>query len=55
MRLAPAPMLLRLHPGLAIAVAGETSRTTHASPATVDSCRYFAGLVSGGAERLLRL
>lgn len=45
MRLAPVPMLLHLHPPLAVAVAGETSRTTHASPAAVDACRYFAGLV----------
>eukprot|EP00903_Cladosiphon_okamuranus_P008820 g8447.t1 len=47
MRLAPAPMLLRLHPELAVAVAGETSRTTHASRTTVDSCRYYAALLVG--------
>lgn len=45
MRLAPSPMLLRLHPELAVTVAGETSKSTHASKATVDACRYFAGLV----------
>eukprot|EP00903_Cladosiphon_okamuranus_P008821 g8448.t1 len=47
MRLAPAPMLLRLHPELAVAVAGETSRTTLGSVAAVDSCRYYAGLLVG--------
>eukprot|EP00752_Nemacystus_decipiens_P016207 g14494.t1 len=40
-------MLLRRHPELAVAVAGETSRTTHGSPAAVDSCRYYAGLLVG--------
>ncbi|CAN0040442.1 unnamed protein product [Scytosiphon promiscuus] len=50
MRLAPAPMLLRRHPELAITVAGETSRTTHASETTVDACRYFAGLLVGAMD-----
>ncbi|CAM9339654.1 unnamed protein product, partial [Hapterophycus canaliculatus] len=50
MRLAPAPMLLRRHPELALTVAGETSRTTHASKSTVDSCRYFAGLLVGAMD-----
>lgn len=45
MRLGPVPMLLHAHPELAIQVSGESSRTTHASRACVDSCRYFAGLV----------
>jgi ADP-ribosylglycohydrolase len=45
MRLAPAPLAFANNPELAIRVAGDSSRTTHAAPECVDSCRYFAGLL----------
>jgi ADP-ribosylglycohydrolase len=35
---------------LAIHNAGESSRTTHAAPTTIDACRYFAGLLLGALE-----
>jgi ADP-ribosyl-[dinitrogen reductase] hydrolase len=47
MRLAPVPLAFRANFGLAIHNAGESSRTTHGAPATVDACRYFAGLLLG--------
>lgn len=54
MRLAPVPLFFRHDPLLAIQLAGESSRTTHALPVCVDACRYFAGLILGalaGVER----
>ena len=47
MRLAPAPLAFAGSPEEAIARAGESSRTTHAAPECVDSCRYFAALLVG--------
>ncbi len=45
MRLAPAPLAFANRPSEAIRIAGESSRTTHAAPECIDSCRYFAGLL----------
>jgi ADP-ribosyl-[dinitrogen reductase] hydrolase len=47
MRLAPIPLAFRRDIELAIHNAGESSRTTHAAPTTIDACRYFAGLLLG--------
>lgn len=47
MRLAPVPLFFRHDTMLAIQLAGESSRTTHALPVCVDACRYFAGLLLG--------
>lgn len=45
MRLAPAPLAFARDPERAIALAGESSRTTHAAAECVEACRYFAGLL----------
>jgi ADP-ribosylglycohydrolase len=50
MRLAPVPLAFRRDVELAIDNAGESSRTTHAAPTTIDACRYFAGLLIGALE-----
>jgi ADP-ribosyl-[dinitrogen reductase] hydrolase len=50
MRLAPVPFAFRRNVELAIHNAGESSRTTHAAPTTIDACRYFAGLLLGALE-----
>jgi ADP-ribosyl-[dinitrogen reductase] hydrolase len=50
MRLAPVPLAFRRDVELAIHNAGESSRTTHAAPTTIDACRYFAGLLLGALE-----
>ena len=50
MRLAPVPLAFRQNVELAIHHAGESSRTTHAAPTTIDACRYFAGLLLGALE-----
>ena len=47
MRLAPAAMAFAGEPELAIAMAGASSRTTHAALECVDACRYFASLLLG--------
>jgi len=47
MRLAPVPLFFASDPKQAIHYASETSRTTHATKAAVDACRYFAGLIVG--------
>ena len=52
MRLAPVPLFFRHEPALAIQLAGESSRTTHALPVCVDACRYFAGLILGALAGL---
>lgn len=52
MRVAPVPLFFRRDPALAIQLAGESSRTTHALPVCVDACRYFAGLILGALARL---
>ncbi len=50
MRLAPVVLAFRRDFELAIHNAGESSRTTHAAPTTIDACRYFAGLLLGALE-----
>lgn len=47
MRLAPVVLYYRADAGQAIRMAGESSRTTHSSPACVDACRYLAALILG--------
>ena len=47
MRLAPVPMFFEDDAERAIAMAGESSRTTHGTAMAVDACRYFAALLIG--------
>jgi len=47
MRLAPVPLFFASNAKEAIHYASESSRTTHATKAAVDACRYFAGLLVG--------
>lgn len=54
MRLAPVPLFYARTPEEAIEKAGESSRTTHATRAAVDACRYLGALLVGavsGVER----
>ena len=39
MRLCPVPLLYRNNPAIAIAISGESSRTTHGADAALDACR----------------
>jgi ADP-ribosyl-[dinitrogen reductase] hydrolase len=50
MRLAPIPLFFASNPKQAIDYSGESSRTTHATKAAVDACRYFAGLIVGALQ-----
>jgi ADP-ribosyl-[dinitrogen reductase] hydrolase len=47
MRLAPVPLYYRTDAERAIALAGDSSRTTHGNRVAVDACRYMAGLILG--------
>ncbi len=47
MRLAPIPLAFAGNPAEAIRLAGEMSRTTHASREPVDACRYYTALLVG--------
>lgn len=47
MRLAPIPLGFAQNPLVAIKMAAEMSRTTHAAPEPIDACRYYAGLIIG--------
>jgi len=47
MRLAPVPMRYVTDPFTAIERSGKSSRTTHATLAAVDACRYFGGMLVG--------
>ena len=47
MRLVPVPLFFERDPERAIALAADSSRTTHGSVDAVDACRYFAGLIIG--------
>jgi ADP-ribosyl-[dinitrogen reductase] hydrolase len=47
MRLAPVPLFFFGRGVDAIALAGESSRTTHGAPVAVDACRYLAALILG--------
>jgi ADP-ribosylglycohydrolase len=46
MRLAPVPMFFANDPEQAIHLSGESSRTTHQTPACIDACRYLGGLLA---------
>jgi ADP-ribosyl-[dinitrogen reductase] hydrolase len=50
MRLAPLVLAFASDPKTAIAMAGESSQTTHGAKEAVDACRYFAALVLGALE-----
>ncbi len=45
MRLAPVPLAFASDPERAVALAGESSRTTHGAVECVDACRYYAALI----------
>lgn len=47
MRLAPVAMAFEKDVEQALAMAGESSKTTHGALAAVDACRYFSGLLVG--------
>jgi ADP-ribosylglycohydrolase len=47
MRLAPVPLAFAADPARAVALAGDSSRTTHAAVEAVDACRYYAALIVG--------
>ncbi|MBP2145421.1 ADP-ribosylglycohydrolase [Methanofollis sp. W23] len=50
MRLAPVPLFYAADPVRAIALSGESSRTTHGAQTAVDACRYFGGLLAGAVQ-----
>jgi ADP-ribosylglycohydrolase len=50
MRLAPIALAYRSNINLAIHYAAESSRTTHAAPAALDACRYYATLIIGALD-----
>ena len=50
MRLAPVALFYSRSPLEGLALAGESSRTTHATQSAVDACRYFAGLLIGALQ-----
>lgn len=50
MRLAPVPLAFAADPRAAIRLAGESSRTTHAAPTTIDGCRYLGALLVGALD-----
>ena len=50
MRLAPVPLFYAAHRAEAIARAGESSMTTHASPDARDACRLMAALIVGALQ-----
>ena len=50
MRLAPVPMYFADDAAEAIAMAADSSRTTHQAEEAVDACRYFAGLLIGASR-----
>jgi ADP-ribosylglycohydrolase len=54
MRLAPVALFFRASPAQAIALAGDSSRTTHGARPAVDACRYCAGLLVGALRGVSR-
>ena len=50
MRLAPAPLFFAAEPSRAVAMSGESSRTTHGTETCIDACRYFGGLIVGAVQ-----
>lgn len=47
MRLAPVPLFFSGYPEKAIAMSGESSRTTHGALNAVDGCRYLGAMIVG--------
>ncbi len=47
MRLAAVPLFFAADAARAVAMSGDSSRTTHGAPACVDACRYLGGLILG--------
>jgi len=47
MRLAPIPLAYASQPTLALDLAGDSSKTTHANKLCIDACRYFSALIVG--------
>ncbi len=45
MRLAPIPLFYFRQPEVAVKLAGDSARLTHADPKAVDACRYYAALI----------
>lgn len=54
MRLAPVPLFFAADRAQAVSLSGESSRTTHAAPAAVDTCRYFGALLAGAGTGLAK-
>lgn len=52
MRLAPVPLYFLNDPATALEMAEKSSRTTHASRACLDGCRFWAGLIIGALQGL---
>jgi ADP-ribosylglycohydrolase len=50
MRLAPVPLYFSADPARAIALSGESSKTTHGAKTCVDACRYFGALLLGAVR-----
>lgn len=50
MRLAPIALFYASKPDKAIEMAGLSSKTTHGNLQSIDSCRYFAGLIVGALK-----
>jgi ADP-ribosyl-[dinitrogen reductase] hydrolase len=50
MRLAPVPLFYASNPIDAIERSGESSRTTHGTPAAIDACRYLGSLIVGALK-----
>jgi ADP-ribosylglycohydrolase len=50
MRVAPVPLAYARQPAEAIAKAGDSSRTTHATQQAVDACRYLGSLIVGAVN-----
>ncbi|MBI1878407.1 MAG: ADP-ribosylglycohydrolase family protein [Chloroflexi bacterium] len=50
MRLAPAPLFYAQNPRQAIEMSGESSRTTHGAPETINACRYLGALLVGAVN-----
>ena len=47
MRLAPVPLFYARNPKIGISMSGESSRTTHQTPAAIDACKYLGALIIG--------
>jgi ADP-ribosylglycohydrolase len=50
MRLAPVPLFYAAKPARAIAMAAQSSRTTHGAITCLDACRFMAGMIVGALQ-----